>query len=87
MSNLSLISQVALDKLYRFATSRVFESEVAGKMCADMCCSAAKVRPVVTLRRFVPACTAAIERILEGEWAGLEGRGNECDGVLQTQNS
>ena len=35
--------QVALDKLYRFATSRVFESEVAGRMCADMCAAAAKV--------------------------------------------
>jgi len=35
--------QVALDKLFRFATSHVFETEVAGRMCADMCAAAAKV--------------------------------------------
>lgn len=35
--------QVALKKLFHFATSHVFESEVAGKMCADMCAAASKV--------------------------------------------
>lgn len=35
--------QVALEKLFYFATSHVFESEVSGRMCADMCSAAAKV--------------------------------------------
>ena len=64
----------------------MFESEVAGKMCADMCASAVKVRPEVTLSRFIPACTGAIERILEGEWAGLVVMGIYCC-IQQTQSS
>ena len=59
--------QVALDKLFRFATSRVLESEVAGKMCADMCAAAVRVKPAMGLKRFVPSCVTTIERLLEGE--------------------
>ena len=43
------LPQVALDKLYHFATSHVFESEVAGRMCSDMCGAAAKVRTCLLL--------------------------------------
>ena len=43
------LPQVALDKLYRFATSHVFESEVAGRMCSDMCAAAAKVRKCLSV--------------------------------------
>lgn len=35
---------MALEKLCRFATSKVFESESAGQMCCDMCAAAAKVQ-------------------------------------------
>ena len=38
--------QIALDKLFRFASSHVFESEVAGLLCADMCAAAGKVLAV-----------------------------------------
>ena len=55
-----------MDKLFHFATSHVFESEVAGKMCAEMCGSASKVNPIETLKKFIPHCTTIIENILEG---------------------
>ena len=41
---LEIVFQVALDKLFRFATTKVFESETAGQMCCDMCAAAAKVQ-------------------------------------------
>jgi len=57
--------EVALDKLFHFATSHVFETEVAGRMCADMCAAAAKVDADSTLKRFIPHCIRAINVILE----------------------
>ena len=35
--------QIALDKIFRFASSHVFENEVAGLLCADLCTAAGKV--------------------------------------------
>ena len=49
------LPQVALDKLYHFATSHVFESEVAGRMCSDMCGAAAKVRTCL-----IPVCVCCV---------------------------
>lgn len=40
---------------------------MAGKVCAEMCAAAAKVDPVLSYKKFIPACTSAIERILEGK--------------------
>ena len=53
-------------KIHRYATGHVFESEVAGKMCADMCSAAAKVDPVSTLKMFLPYCIQSIETVLSG---------------------
>ncbi|XP_064386719.1 proteasome activator complex subunit 4-like, partial [Halichondria panicea] len=58
------IFQVAVEKIHRYATGHVFESEVAGKMCADMCSAAAKVDPVSTLKLFLPYCIQSIETVL-----------------------
>ena len=60
-------TQVALNKIFCFATSRVFESQVAGKICAEVCGAAARVDPASTLKKFLPFCITTIERLLEGE--------------------
>ena len=60
--------QVALEKLYCYASGHVFESEVAGKMCADMCSAASKVDPASTLKCFLPYCLHTIETILTGKY-------------------
>lgn len=35
--------QVALEKVFNFATTNIFETRVSGRMVADMCRAAAKV--------------------------------------------
>lgn len=57
---------MALDKIFRFASTHVFESEVASKICSELCGTASKVHPVPTLKKFVPYCIQNIENILEG---------------------
>ena len=59
--------QVALDKIFRFASTHVFESEGAGKICSEICGAASRINPVSTLKKFIPYCTQNIENILEGE--------------------
>ena len=59
---------MALDKIFRFASTRVFESEVASKICSELCGTASKAHPVPTLKKFVPYCTQNIENILEGNF-------------------
>lgn len=59
------IFEVTLDKLFRFATSHVFENVLAGKMCGDMCGASSKVDPINTLNRFIPHITSTIESILQ----------------------
>ena len=59
--------QVALDKIFRFASTHVFESEGAGKICSELCGAASKINPVSTLKRFIPYCTQNIENMLDGE--------------------
>uniref|UniRef100_A0A8C7ZN05 Proteasome activator complex subunit 4 n=1 Tax=Oryzias sinensis TaxID=183150 RepID=A0A8C7ZN05_9TELE len=54
------IYKVALQKLYNFATSSIFETCVSGRMVADMCRAAAKCHPAESLRLFVPHCYAVI---------------------------
>lgn len=43
------MNQVALEKVYNFATSNIFETRVAGRMVADMCRAAAKVGELANL--------------------------------------
>uniref|UniRef100_A0A3B5LCD9 Proteasome activator Blm10 mid region domain-containing protein n=1 Tax=Xiphophorus couchianus TaxID=32473 RepID=A0A3B5LCD9_9TELE len=50
------IYKVALQKLYNFATSSIFETCVSGRMVADMCRAAAKV--TLTLSCFIYTCDA-----------------------------
>ena len=59
--------QVAFDKLFRFATSHVFATDSAGRMCAEMCGTACRVDPSITLKRFVPHIASRISEILEGD--------------------
>lgn len=39
----SLLEQVALEKVFNFATTNIFETRVSGRMVADMCRAASKV--------------------------------------------
>lgn len=51
-SSFFLLPQVALQKLYNFATSSIFETCVSGRMVADMCRAAAKVCLSSMIRNF-----------------------------------
>ncbi|XP_062911944.1 proteasome activator complex subunit 4-like isoform X1 [Mobula hypostoma] len=57
------IFQVALDKVFNFATTNIFETRVAGRMVADMCRAASKCRPATALKRFVPHCCNVIAQL------------------------
>uniref|UniRef100_A0A673BL13 Proteasome activator subunit 4b n=1 Tax=Sphaeramia orbicularis TaxID=375764 RepID=A0A673BL13_9TELE len=61
------IYKVALQKVYNFATSNIFETCVSGRMVADMCRAAAKCHPVESLRLFVPHCCSVISHITNNE--------------------
>ncbi|CAL1599788.1 unnamed protein product [Knipowitschia caucasica] len=61
------IYKVALQKIYNFATSNIFETCVSGRMVADMCRAAAKCHPAVSLRLFVPQCCSVIFNITNNE--------------------
>lgn len=50
-----VLCQVALQKVYNFATSNIFETCVSGRMVADMCRAAAKVRLRVWLLNMMKA--------------------------------
>lgn len=43
LSHVVLFQQVALEKVFNFATTNIFETRVSGRMVADMCRAAAKV--------------------------------------------
>lgn len=58
------IFAAALRKTYKFATERVFEVKVSGKLVALMCLCFAKVNPRETLRLFVPYLCDTIERMI-----------------------
>uniref|UniRef100_A0A3Q0QZR4 Proteasome activator Blm10 mid region domain-containing protein n=1 Tax=Amphilophus citrinellus TaxID=61819 RepID=A0A3Q0QZR4_AMPCI len=59
------IYKVALQKVYNFATSNIFETCVSGRMVADMCRAAAKCHPAESLRLFVPHCCSVISHITD----------------------
>ncbi|XP_061666558.1 proteasome activator complex subunit 4B isoform X2 [Syngnathoides biaculeatus] len=61
------IYMVALQKVYNFATSNIFETCVSGRMVADVCRAAAKCHPAESLRLFVPHCCGLIFQITENE--------------------
>jgi proteasome activator subunit 4 len=59
------IAKVAIDRLFHFATTHVFESEVSGDAAAKMCGAASKYHPKLTLPLFVPHCIREISELLE----------------------
>uniref|UniRef100_A0A8C9XF59 Proteasome activator subunit 4 n=1 Tax=Sander lucioperca TaxID=283035 RepID=A0A8C9XF59_SANLU len=59
------IFKVALEKVFNFATTNIFETRVAGRMVADMCRAASKCHPAESLKLFVPHCCNAINQIAE----------------------
>ncbi|XP_033120997.1 proteasome activator complex subunit 4-like [Anneissia japonica] len=66
------IYQVALNKLFNYASSRVLETKVAGKMLASMCRSAAKVNPKKALAKFIPHCSSIVLSLTSSEEAQNE---------------
>uniref|UniRef100_A0A672NHH0 Proteasome activator complex subunit 4B n=1 Tax=Sinocyclocheilus grahami TaxID=75366 RepID=A0A672NHH0_SINGR len=61
------IFKVALEKVFNFATTNIFETRVAGRMVADMCRAASKCHPAESLRLFVPHCCNAITHLTANE--------------------
>uniref|UniRef100_A0AAQ5XCN0 Proteasome activator Blm10 mid region domain-containing protein n=1 Tax=Amphiprion ocellaris TaxID=80972 RepID=A0AAQ5XCN0_AMPOC len=61
------IFKVALEKVFNFATTNIFETRVAGRMVADMCRAASKCHPAESLKMFVPHCCNAINQIVLNE--------------------
>ncbi|XP_034040183.1 proteasome activator complex subunit 4A isoform X2 [Thalassophryne amazonica] len=61
------IFKVALEKVYNFATTNIFETRVAGRMVADMCRATSKCHPAESLKLFVPHCCNAISQIAVNE--------------------
>uniref|UniRef100_A0A8B9HIU6 Proteasome activator subunit 4b n=1 Tax=Astyanax mexicanus TaxID=7994 RepID=A0A8B9HIU6_ASTMX len=59
------IFKVALEKVFNFATTNIFETRVAGRMVADMCRAASKCHPAESLKLFVPHCCNAILQITD----------------------
>uniref|UniRef100_A0A672TR48 Proteasome activator subunit 4 n=1 Tax=Strigops habroptila TaxID=2489341 RepID=A0A672TR48_STRHB len=57
------IFKVALEKVFNFAVSNIFETRVAGRMVADMCRAAVKCRPEESLKLFVPHCCNVITHL------------------------
>lgn len=51
-----LFQQVALEKVFNFATTNIFETRVSGRMVADMCRAAAKVSLVTAEQAFCSSC-------------------------------
>lgn len=52
-----LFQQVALEKVFNFATTNIFETRVSGRMVADMCRAAAKVSLVTGEQAFGTFCS------------------------------
>ncbi|XP_030051703.1 proteasome activator complex subunit 4 isoform X1 [Microcaecilia unicolor] len=61
------IFKVALDKVYNFAVSSIFETRVSGRMVADMCRAAVKCRPVESLKLFLPHCCSVITQLTSND--------------------
>uniref|UniRef100_A0A671S4I9 Proteasome activator complex subunit 4B-like n=1 Tax=Sinocyclocheilus anshuiensis TaxID=1608454 RepID=A0A671S4I9_9TELE len=63
----NILFVVALEKVFNFATTNIFETRVAGRMVADMCRATAKCHPAESLRLFVPHCCNAITHLTANE--------------------
>ncbi|KAM7385735.1 hypothetical protein PAMP_001796 [Pampus punctatissimus] len=61
------IFKVALEKVFNFATTNIFETRVSGRMVADMCRAASKCHPAESLKMFVPHCCNQINQIAVNE--------------------
>ncbi|XP_034148172.1 proteasome activator complex subunit 4A isoform X4 [Esox lucius] len=61
------IFKVALEKVFNFATTNIFETRVAGRMVADMCRATSKCHPAESLKLFVPHCCGAINQMAINE--------------------
>eukprot|EP00731_Ephydatia_muelleri_P029038 Em0020g682a len=59
------LNEVILEKVFQFATSHVFESQVSGKLCAEICGSVTKTIGGPALKLFIHHCTQVIEHSLE----------------------
>ncbi|XP_012505294.1 PREDICTED: proteasome activator complex subunit 4 [Propithecus coquereli] len=57
------IFMVALQKVFNFSISHMFETRVAGRMVADMCRAAVKCCPEESLKLFVPHCCSIITQL------------------------
>uniref|UniRef100_A0A8D2L1E2 Proteasome activator subunit 4 n=1 Tax=Varanus komodoensis TaxID=61221 RepID=A0A8D2L1E2_VARKO len=57
------IFKVALEKVFNFAVSNIFETRVSGRMVADMCRAAVKCCPEESLKLFVPHCCNVIAHL------------------------
>lgn len=53
--------QVALEKVFNFATTNIFETRVSGRMVADMCRAAAKVRLDTSEQDFCCFCSLRVD--------------------------
>ncbi|XP_031439180.1 proteasome activator complex subunit 4B isoform X1 [Clupea harengus] len=61
------IFKVALQKVFNFAISNIFETRVSGRMVADMCRAASKCHPAESLKLFVPHCCNTITHLTANE--------------------
>ena len=57
-----------LDSLFLFVSTRVLEVDVAGKMVSGMCHGAARARPEMTLKKFLPYLTNCIKNLATGKF-------------------
>nr|DBA27145.1 TPA: hypothetical protein GDO54_011320 [Pyxicephalus adspersus] len=57
------IFKAALEKVFNFAVSNIFETRVSGKMVADLCRAAVKCCPVESLKLFLPHCCNVITHL------------------------
>ncbi|XP_043911057.1 proteasome activator complex subunit 4 [Protopterus annectens] len=57
------IFKAALDKVFNFAITNIFETRVSGRMVADMCRAAVKCHPGEALKLFVPHCCSVIAQL------------------------
>ncbi|XP_077341678.1 proteasome activator complex subunit 4 [Lithobates pipiens] len=61
------IFKAALEKVFNFAVSNIFETRVSGKMVADLCRAAVKCCPVESLKLFLPHCCNVITHLTKND--------------------
>ncbi|CAJ0962986.1 unnamed protein product [Ranitomeya imitator] len=61
------IFKVALEKVFNFAVSNIFETRVSGRMVADLCRAAVKCCPVDSLKLFLPHCCGVITQLTSND--------------------